>query len=624
MKKNLMAFVAVSLCYAMIITAFSACSEIDNPVKPIDDVEGTSGVETFTPEILLNSSVYVPYDVDNDLRTAFVYATKEVSPVADLRHSVFVVNKLTDLDESLLKDAYEQGKTIAVVNPKKEEIDAYTAAHPWLDIFTDNIDDDLGIFGFNNDRTYILINKLHSHETSAGNLTEIEVGNTANGNFTEEYNTPGMDMSHAYYVSIASWLEELNEDLGNGVLKKANRAANGTNNKMSDFANYSHLHYVYNFSADHKFRKCASSKADYLKGSGSITIDYDVYMVHVYEGETGAGDYYGVNMTASIANENMWKGKGWNRHGGTYVRWCGFYCKDFSVTSQLTDAQMNPIPNITFTAGGSPSPETTVGKTTYKNEQSFSLELSQTVGLSGGKSDGKTKFDINGKLGFKEGWTWTNSTVREVFDTDVKNISSDNIAGWSLAFNNLPYFQYSESRGFKITDSQTYRSTSSIYGSWLWYDKTGKDNEEKAANYITIKVNANYGMMSWISSEADLNHDNIYFESQDIIALPKVINITAGTLELQNNLPNGATIYDVKVANAKTDEVYSTLKNTIPNGGTQVLGTFSTATKYKVTFIARATDGTTQTYAYSLHNDGLNTEHKAKTTLYAASDFSIK
>lgn len=624
MKKNLMAFVAASLCYAMIITALSACSETDNPAVPIDDVEGTSAVETFKPEILLNSSVYVPYDVDDDLRAAFVYATKEVSPVADLRHSVFVVNKLSDLDESLLKDAYEQGKTIAVVNPQKEEIDAYATAHPWLDIFTDNIDDELGIFGFNNDRTYILINKIHAHETSAENLTEIEIGNAANGNFTDEHNTPEMDISHAYYVSIASWLEELNEDLGNGMLKKVSRAANGTNNKMSDFANYAHLHYVYNFSTNHRFRKCAASKADYLNGSGSITVDYDVYMVHVYEGETGAGDYYGVNMTASIASENMWKGKGWNRHGGVRVRWCGFYCKDFRVTSRLTNFNKNPIPNIAFTAGGSPSPETTVGKTTYKNEQSFSLDLSQTVGGSLGKSGNDKKFGINGEVSFKEGWTWSNSTVREVSDTDVKNISYDNIAGWTLVFNNLPYYNYSESRGFKITDSQTFRSTSSIYGSWLWYDNTGKDNEDKPANYITLNVKAQYEMMSWITSGADLNYDKINFEKEDIIVLPKVINVTAGTLELHNNLPNGATIYEVKVANAQNNEVYSTFKNTIPNGGTQALGCYPTTQKYMVTFIARATDGTTQTYAYSLHNNGLSTEHKAKTILYAASDFSIK
>lgn len=72
-------------------------------------------------------------------------------------------------------------------------------------------------------------------------------------------------------------------------------------------------------------------ETDYIEGSGAINVSFDIYQVHCYEGQAGSGDYYIVNMSSSVSNNDMYKGRWSNRHGGTYVRICGFYGKAFAM-----------------------------------------------------------------------------------------------------------------------------------------------------------------------------------------------------------------------------------------------------------------------------------------------------
>lgn len=586
-----------------------SCSDKDdnNTNSNTVETEVAEGSADFVPEKLASrATFYAAPSVDQDLANAFSWATLQ-TVTSPQNANIILLNKLTDVSEDVLRRAYDSDFTdflICVVNPVKAELDTYAENHDWIYFDTNNIDDSTLIFGFNAANCNYIVHK--SNSASAGDPI------LANINRTQDY-----------YVLIAGMMIDLDSHMIAGSSDPFNSSSDV--DKMEAFANYSHISVTHPYSFNEQFRKLLWSDPDKLSGSGSMTANYDVYMVHVYEGEPGAGDYYGVKMTASVANAGMWKGKGWNRHGGSYVRWCGWWNTDFYVQANLRNANWTDVPDIAFTAGGFPSPATTIGKTEYQDKNSFSLDMSQTVGIEGGKTSkgGASSKDIKGKaeLSFSEGWTWEHSETRAISDLDIINETFGNNARWHLTCQNLPKFEWSQDYGFNVTDAKAYRGTISVQGSWLWYDKNGKDNVDRAPYYICTQFQANYAMQSFISTKADLQEKTISTNQSFLSALPKMVNATSGGLKLVNNLQNQAAISNVQVCDAQTGEKYSEFKNTIPNGGEQLLGHFKTGGSYTVKFQARVPGGTVQQYFYTT-NPSIEVENKSTTTLYALNDFS--
>lgn len=590
-----------------IVLGLASCTEHDNPVdndQVTTDIDPTS-VNEFKPEVFTMASLWVAPGVDADLKQAFDWGTATTESTPE-EGSVLVLNKLTDVSEAVLQNALENGGPeylICVVNPDKAEFEAYAESHDWFDVEADNVTDSTFIYGFNAvNRRYIIQKPV-----------------------TEEGADPveeNINRAQNYYVYISAMLTDFGRSQQNGSNDKEDGKTS-----MEDFASHYHYAVTKTFNVEKTFREVLWSSADKLSGSFTATANYDVYMVHVYEGEPGEGDYYGVRMTASIASANMWKGKGDNTHGGVHVRWCGAYCTDFFAVAHIvsgTPSNYNwdedTSDKIIFTAGGFPSPSTTTGSTTYQDKNSFSLSMSQSIGGSAGKnSKGKSK-DIEAQFSFSESWEWSHTETRDINDVDIINVSRGNIAGWQLQFNNLPEYKFSESKGFKEGDNKAARGTMEIHGSWLWYDKTGKDNQDRTPWLLCTWLEGRYEIQSFITTEADLDKTNIVGADKFIIQLPKMVNATAGQLKIKNDLSDGMTLSNVKVYTTDGIEV-NEFENTVPNGGEQVLGAFNTKYQYIVTFKGRTSDGKTSYYKYTL-NPSIKLSHKAMTTVYANSDFT--
>lgn len=551
------------------------------------------------------ASLWVAPGVDADLKQAFDWGTATTESTPE-EGSVLVLNKLTDVSEAVLQNALENGGPeylICVVNPDKAEFEAYAESHDWFDVEADNVTDSTFIYGFNAVNRRYIIQKPVTEEGADPVLENI-------------------NRAQNYYVYISAMLNDFGRSQQNGSNDKEDGKTS-----MEDFASHYHYAVTKTFNVEKTFREVLWSSADKLSGSFTATANYDVYMVHVYEGEPGEGDYYGVRMTASIASANMWKGKGDNTHGGVHVRWCGAYCTDFFAVAHIvsgTPSNYNwdedTSDKIIFTAGGFPSPSTTTGSTTYQDKNSFSLSMSQSIGGSAGKnSKGKSK-DIEAQFSFSESWEWSHTETRDINDVDIINVSRGNIAGWQLQFNNLPEYKFSESKGFKEGDNKAARGTMEIHGSWLWYDKTGKDNQDRTPWLLCTWLEGRYEIQSFITTEADLDKTNIVGADKFIIQLPKMVNATAGQLKIKNDLSDGMTLSNVKVYTTDGIEV-NEFENTVPNGGEQVLGAFNTKYQYIVTFKGRTSDGKTSYYKYTL-NPSIKLSHKAMTTVYANSDFT--
>ena len=590
-----------------IVLGLASCTEHDNPVdndQVTTDIDPTS-VNEFKPEVFTMASLWVAPGVDADLKQAFDWGTATTESTPE-EGSVLVLNKLTDVSEAVLQNALENGGPeylICVVNPDKAEFEAYAESHDWFDVEADNVTDSTFIYGFNAVNRRYIIQKPVTEEGADPVLENI-------------------NRAQNYYVYISAMLNDFGRSQQNGSNDKEDGKTS-----MEDFASHYHYAVTKTFNVEKTFREVLWSSADKLSGSFTATANYDVYMVHVYEGEPGEGDYYGVRMTASIASANMWKGKGDNTHGGVHVRWCGAYCTDFFAVAHIvsgTPSNYNwdedTSDKIIFTAGGFPSPSTTTGSTTYQDKNSFSLSMSQSIGGSAGKnSKGKSK-DIEAQFSFSESWEWSHTETRDINDVDIINVSKGNIAGWQLQFNNLPEYKFSESKGFKEGDNKAARGTMEIHGSWLWYDKTGKDNQDRTPWLLCTWLEGRYEIQSFITTEADLDKTNIVGADKFIIQLPKMVNATAGQLKIKNDLSDGMTLSNVKVYTTDGIEV-NEFENTVPNGGEQVLGAFNTKYQYIVTFKGRTSDGKTSYYKYTL-NPSIKLSHKAMTTVYANSDFT--
>ena len=601
----------------------ASCSDnSDNPVAdtPTEFGEGTA---KFEPTELLKGKVYLADGLDEDLKQAFEWGVTDVVSVPEADVDFVMVEKLTDVSEEYLRQVYSNGGVIAVLYPDAAELEAYRDSHDWLDINTNNVEDSLMMFAFTNGDNYYYIKKPQVDEDCDPLLLQLKAA---------EYNYVFISSMLADVMEYVTGYDTYNMENAAHFTAAVRKAATADEKKakMEDFAGHEHEHVYKSFIISHTFRQLAFSDPDKLEGAFTMTTEYDIYTVHVYEGEPGAGDYYGMKMTATVSSADLWKGKGWNRHGGTYVRWCGAYTTDFYVESHLAtknstaDADWTEDTNdrIMFTANGSPSPETTVGKTTYEDKNSFSLSMSHSIG---GKASAGTKGASAGLnidlLSLKEGWEWSHSERRDISDVDILNErKNNNWARWHLVFNNLPEFKWSETYGFDEKNNQAARSSMSIHGIWLWYDKSAKDNQSSKPYSLNTWMKAKFDVQSFITTYADHQTSSIAKEHRDSRWMPSVVNTTGGFIKLKNDMTNDSTISNVVVSRADNGKKVTEFLNTIPNGGEEVLGFFNSNHGYMVTFKAKKGNGKPRNYKYTL-NPTIQVSHQKTTTIFAGSDF---
>ncbi len=617
----------VAFMFATILTTgFASCSRDDE--YPTSDnkqavVNNYKSSTEFTPEILYQGRAYVASGVDSHLKEALKNGISDVSgSVSDSQTNILVLNSLSDLSDQQLEAAFREGKTIAIANPDANAIKQFAESHPWTGIVSENVKSGLMLFTFNRYQMY-------SHIATPTRLQRNTEGEPVADKDQADPIQTGMATVKADYVYISGWLREMQQRY-NGQSAPSRRAVTrGTQSDsktLEDFGNHYHISYTYPYNVHYNFRNILWSDDDYLNGSGSMTVAYDIYMCHVYEGQSGAGDYYAMNMTTSVANAGMWQGTGDNRHGGVHVRWCGWYGKGFTAQSMLCPAELahndiaaTRITNVQFTAQGTPSPATTVGSTVYTNTHTFNIGASLTIGGKCSISPSGPQAEKSAQGGISAGWSWTSSEQRNISDMDIRNTSHDNVASWKVDFNNLP--EYSAGLYFKEGNSKVFRSTVELRSSWLWYDPTGKDNEDKEPYTLHTTLRSDYEMQSFITTGADLKSDYWSAMTMHKIQLPKMVNSTVGGIELNNDLSDGTYITHMQVKDADSDTVYATFDNSISKGMKQALGFFPTTKKYIVTFDAKKSgEQTFRHYSYAL-NKNVPLVKTSTVTLNAGFDF---
>ncbi len=671
-----------SLFAMLLVVSIGACSDDDdvaavyNPSTDEFNINRTETGVTFDQEAVI---LGVNGEDAKNVAISLIYLLPNINTEVTDNTKLLVVPELAEVYQKDIMKVYDNGGVIAVTDPSQTQLKQWFDLFNWdAGIVPDNVDDAL-MFSFGKgfhcclvygpDNKAVLLDSLSDDELLAKDTEDVSTKASApTGNVVTQEEIPTraevesssddteyiwIDFQNPKYPEVYNyltpWVEALNNDFSNtGItddeaqqvkqqfLQKTTRTSDS--DKLQDvsqiFARYPYT-VIAPFTANAEVRWLAGdSDPDIIKGTGAVTLCFNIYQIHCYQDQPGAGDYYLVNMTAGLASADMYKGKWWNQHSGTYVRVCGLYAKDFQVACipyhQKKDGS-NPRPYSAdeVEVVGTPKPLTTVGQTRYDDSFTFSLDASLSV--SGGKSMMMNKYVmVEPKISL--GWEWTETTVRNISDTDIRNISGGTvIAGtiawalaWKMQFNNLPEFDWGERRGFNEGNSLAYRSTNYLHANWVWHLENVSDDSTEDPIAIRVQTAATYGAQSFITTYADHEERTFRYGCTDqIINLKPFSRDKCGTITLENNFDKEA-IMNVKVYKQEKqnntyvdgDLVWST-NNTLKTGKKVTTPALKIADTYTVYLTTN--DG--KKYKYSNHPT-LTIELGLDNVVYSKTDFS--
>lgn len=638
----------LALFLVSIATLFSCSEDFGENTIPTPLPEGSeTNINTAYTGVTFNGNA-VMHDISGDecleIKKALEVLIPNKASNVDETTQLLIIPKLSDVYKEDIEQVYDNGGVIAVVNPSMDNIKQWSSKNAWNTLHVDNDVNDAMIFSFNNMTHHAIVAKPN-HDTFLVNDSDIDnmsdkeepnfffkkQGSSKDSTENVEQDVDSIQYETSYiednysdmYTYLSHWVSLMNNDLNEMTTSQKTRGT-ALDDVKGIFRTYPYSA-TFSFSKEEVVRETwawFTRKKHTINGNGSISVAFDIYQIHCYEGQQGAGDYYLVNMTASVANEDMYRGKWWNTHKGWYVRLCGLYGTNFEVECAPVFADDNTKVyannQVYFTASGFPSPSTTNGKTQYSRSVTESFNLGGT-GSVGSGSEG-----IKGEAGIKisGGWSWAESDTRDISDTDIQNNSYGNIVRYKLTFQNLPKYEWSEERGFAEGNSWTYRSTSDIRAYWVWYVPGIKDDNKEQPISIRFRANASYGAMSFLTTKADLETKNFdqLAKVEKTFNLVNFIRDKRGTVTICNNFSDNRAIMDIEIYEASDKARKDTLwksEETIISNKEKTTTALPTNKKYMI--YITTDDG--KKFSYSKNADGLSLKHGNNVTVYAAHDF---
>lgn len=612
-------FCAIVLC--ALVAGLASCKKED----PKDKVVNPSDVDLadLTWDLDFPYEVYMSPGVAAELADAYQdFILVPASAITENTYMV-VLDKVSDLPAEQLVDLYTRDVVIAIAHPKKAEIEALFKNYPEMGYFLDDDSIDgaqlVALSSWNNG-LYIIPDEEQFRERYSFETDHPIVPNPADaaaGDYDPEdpivYTyEEGLEYDLTHYF-FGAFLEELLAQQALYEEEEAQTKADPDNANVKKFAGKAHVWAAGTFSISEVFFRTSYK----FNGTAPVTVSYDVYPIHVYEGENGAGDYYFMDMTANIANDKMFQGKNaeWTSFFPVYLRWCGAYPKTFKVSSTLINSDnAASVSNAIFPAEGFPFPETIIKQNDYSKTKTVNVGCGVSGNLGAKKGKGLSG---GGSVNVNAGWSWSDTKRWTVKDVDVENRTANSSAAWALTYNELPKFEFSQDQGFDLGNSLAYRSSMQLHGSWVWHIPDMPDDTETKPLRIKIEAEGNYGFMKFWGTKADMDTYSWNCSFTETRTMPKMVNFKAGNLVLKNNT-QGKFISNIMVYNEAGKRIVpaSVFQNNYPSGTDIKLGAYNCQENLMVKF---KMDG--KTYKYTL-NPYIKTVFKDNVILYAANDFT--
>jgi len=671
MKKN---FIFKSmLMFALICMpfAFSSCNDDEEDWdKILAELEQTIADMEFggseLAQFRYNSVLMAPSVMEvRMLASLHLLLPNEAEIVGDDTR-MLIVPELSSAYEKEITRVYNNGGVIAVVKPSRSNLDDWFSKHDWMIGNTgDEHINEAMLYSFSTNHSHIVY--YPDNENLFLSLDEIKaMGDKDDPDFfyadclkndttimedegfendgsgeldaLKHYESENPDeLSWAEYLS--PWIDLVNEKVSENESRVMSRAEERVN--VEDLFRYYHYGATYPWTVtNRKVRKLAGSSPDCISGTGSITYALDIYQVHRYDDESipgdDSGDYYLVKMKSSLASGDMFKNFV-NKHGGFYMRVCGFFAEEFiaEFAPGYVDSNGNftvyGTDKVMIPASAGPIPRTTVGQTTYS--ESFEFGLGAGIGAEAGAN---TKGGAEGKISadFSVNASWSTSQERTINDVAIYNKTYGNIVYYSLEYFNLPEYKWvgiGFSPGFTADDNGAFRSTSSIESSWVWWvpgNKVPDAKDDSTGKPLAIKFSTRpvYGAKSWFSGTVDLKHyhyTDLAVIKPDIIHLNDFVRTRMGKISIKNRLADNQSISEISVyrLNGSKEENVWTYAYTLPYDETIESPALKVSDKYAVyiTVAHRDENGNRveSKYKYSKNNGILTLETAKIAPLYA-------
>ena len=666
-------FVAALMCGA---TVLSSCN-VDNPISTENQAQDVEEIYSKGGFVMSDEFKYAGKAYINSTVNAYVAKVlKQLMPnrqqAIDENTNVIVLNKLSDLPFDKLEEAYYNGAIIAVALPVKSEIDAFFAAHPEWGAPSDDQDmDDALLYAFDfdgydwtvvgekNDDSRVTLDDPNDafllDDPFFAPMKEAPKWPTTSedGNYTEE------DLDYL----LSSWTKGLEEERtlseeiekerqsevaqARGYLMTRAAADNAPLNVKTAFA-YKTYGKTFKRNLRSRWTKNFDMTADDWRDDTSIgstlSVRYNVYTVHVYDGSTGEGDYYLINMEADM-NFGGSVQAGYKKHKIDHnYYWIGPFGKGFAVSTcpaTTTDPKTSKDytdSEVVFLEGKGAIPETSQGSTSYSDEYSFSFKADASVSVKGEASKETSGKDVKGKVGVSAegkvavgwGWNWAEKVQRSVGDISVKNTASrGNDQSHEIVYENLP--KSDKTKGWiEQKGNNSYKANTKLKSTWGWYKKSERDDSENNALVLHVRGRIDYQWWyhdgaGWfnignIDEHKAHNHEWI----NTYIQLDPIFRKRVGQIELVNDLGDKTYIKNIKVYSKDDPNQVVTFSRSYPAKEKINLGCRLITGKYLIEFDAQQAgmDKVTH-YKYSSH-DYLPLDHKTPNVFYAATDFKAQ
>lgn len=500
------------------VAAALLCGSCSEEVLDTDDfIEGYEVTEEPAQSPLSDVKITIPSGVlGMDSHSFFTSLQSRCTNIVDASSAdlLFVSGTQVNAHSDDIVSAYKKGVSIAVLAPVYDDLASLCKANNIP--FVMSKDSDVLLYVFNNNLCYYTIDDLPKNC----------------GDATYE---PLVD-------SFAGWCRDTYRA---GVRSSATEA-------VEDLCTAQSITHTFSIGIEGELATVLWSKPDSLKKYSTVDVSYNVYPVYAFDAPSTSspGDYYLVEGSFTVHNSNMYNGKWTNKHGGVYSRLCGYYLSNFDITTNLMKVKGDTCElytGMSFPAGGTPSPDTTIGSTSYSHSLSWSVSGNVNIGVTGGKPTATMQ------AGFSVGCTDTES--RTMSDVDIKKNSSNNQVNYNYEICNLPT---KAGPAIDPTIPSVAIADMCMYYSWVWYlpDVEAYSEDEYA---IQIKMTPIYEGYHWYSSAAD--YDDYEFNAgagEYIIKLIAPSRIPTGELTLTNTSRTHQYIGDVKIWEYLESGSYST------------------------------------------------------------------
>ena len=258
------------------------------------------------------------------------------------------------------------------------------------------------------------------------------------------------------------------------------------------------LTFNYPFTLEKYIDQATWSDPDYLRKSGSISVEFRVYPIYMLSSNGDkAGDYYGVVSTVIPHNQSMW-GPYVGAHGACRNRIYGFWFSGMNVETSLLASDGSSISGLEYFER--PLPENPNSSKTYSNGHTFSINGSISGGLSAGKPY------VVGNFGLGGSWTsstnYTLETINYMLDSSSPTVKyrywtenvklTDDWDDWTLINQNFP---------------APVRSEFSSHTMWVWHvpGSVVKDNDMRQ---FKLRTSIRLQYSTWYHWRGSVEYDS--------------------------------------------------------------------------------------------------------------------